>query len=156
MQFHLSGQTITLMHFGPAHATGDTAVYFEGSNAVHLGDVFNNAGYPFIDTDHGGSLDGVIQFCSETLKRIEEDTVVIPGHGPVVDYKAVVAYINMLETVRERIKKLVAAGATLEEVHAAKPTSECDEAKGDNRSFINRAYMSLSHKEVQQALSPKP
>ena len=156
MQFHLNGQTITLMHFGPAHTTGDTAVYFEGTNAVHLGDVFNNSGYPFIDTDNGGSLDGVIHFCSETLKRINKDTVVIPGHGPVVDYKALVAYINMLETVREQIKSLVDAGATLDEVYAAKPTSEYDAANGDNRGFINRAYMSLSHKEVHQAPSPKP
>jgi len=155
MQFHLNGQTIELMHFGPAHTTGDTAVYFEGTNAVHLGDVFNNSGYPFIDTDNGGSLDGVIHFCSETLKRINKDTVVIPGHGPVVDYKALVAYINMLETVRERIKRLVDAGATLDEVYAANPTSEYDAVRGDNRGFINRAYMSLSHKDVHQAPGPK-
>lgn len=155
MRFHLNGQTITLMHFGPAHTTGDTAVYFEGTNAVHFGDVFNNAGYPFIDTDNGGSLDGVIEFCSETLKRINKDTVVIPGHGPVADYNALVEYIEMLETVRERIMNLVDAGATLDEVYAAKPTSEYDAAKGDNRGFINRAYMSLSHQETHQEPSPK-
>jgi len=146
MKFHLNGQTVSLMHFGPAHTTGDTAVLFEGTNAVHLGDVYNNSGYPFIDTDNGGTLDGVIHFCSETLKRINKDTVVIPGHGPVVNYQALVEYINMLETVRERIKKLIDAGATLDEVYAANPTSEYDAAKGDNRGFINRAYMSLTNK----------
>lgn len=155
MQFHLNGQTITLMHFGPAHTTGDTAVYFEGTNAVHFGDVFNNSGYPFIDTDNGGSLDGVIEFCSETLKRINKDTVIIPGHGPVADYKALVEYIDMLETVRERIKNLVDAGATLDEVYAAKPTSEYDAAMGDSLGFINRAYMSLSRQEAHQDPGPK-
>lgn len=155
MNFHLNGQTIALMHFGPAHTTGDTAVYFEGTNAVHLGDVFNNAGYPFIDVDNGGTLDGVIHFCRETLKRINKDTVVIPGHGPVADHAALVEYINMLETVRERIQKLVDAGATLDEVFAAKPTAQYDAKKGDNRGFIDRAYMSLTHKAVKQAPDPK-
>ena len=60
MSFHLNGEQIDLYHFGPAHTTGDTAVVFRGSNAVHLGDVYNNSGYPFIDADNGGSIDGII------------------------------------------------------------------------------------------------
>ena len=148
MEFHLNGQTISLMHFGPAHTTGDTAVYFQGTNAVHLGDVYNNAGYPFIDTDNGGTLDGVIHFCNEILKHIDEDTVVIPGHGPVTDYHALVKYVDMLKAVRERIVKLIKAGATLEQVYAAKPTADYDAVQGDNTGFINRAYMSLTHKAV--------
>jgi cyclase len=148
MEFHLNGQTISLMHFGPAHTTGDTAVYFEGTNAVHLGDVYNNSGYPFIDVDNGGSLDGVINFCSETLKHLNENTVVIPGHGPVADYHALVTYIDMLTTIRDRMVKLIKAGATLEEVYAAKPTAEYDAGQGDSTGFINRAYVSLTRKVV--------
>jgi len=53
MQFHFNGERIDLVHFGPAHTTGDTGVFFRGNNAVHLGDVFNGA-YPFIDADNGG------------------------------------------------------------------------------------------------------
>lgn len=71
MQIHMNGETVDLMHFGPAHTTGDTAVIFRGSNAVHLGDVFNNAGYPFIDADNGGSIDGVIAFCAGVLGEID-------------------------------------------------------------------------------------
>ena len=146
MDFHLNGQTISLMHFGPGHTTGDTAVYFRGTNAVHLGDVYNNSGYPFIDADNGGTLDGVIHFCSEIVKYINEDTVVIPGHGPVADYHALVTYIDMLTTIRDRIVKLIKAGATLEDVYAAKPTAEYDAVQGDNTGFINRAYISLTRK----------
>ncbi|MFB3079283.1 MAG: MBL fold metallo-hydrolase, partial [Lysobacterales bacterium] len=83
MQFHLNGERIDLLHFGPAHTTGDTAVIFRGQNAVHMGDVFNNAGYPFIDADNGGSLDGLIAFCEAVLAEIDEDTTVVPGHGAV-------------------------------------------------------------------------
>jgi len=71
MRFHFNGDTVDLMHFGPAHTTGDTAVIFRNRNAVHLGDVFNNSGYPFIDADNGGSIDGVIRFCASVLEERE-------------------------------------------------------------------------------------
>lgn len=149
MQFHVNGQTIDLWHFGPAHTTGDTAVYFRGSNAVHLGDVFNNSGYPFIDAGNGGSLEGMIKFCEETLARIQEDTIVIPGHGPVTDYQALADYIEMLSTIRDRMLKLIDEGATLEQVYAAGVTLDYDEKMGNNLGFINRAYMSLTHRRTR-------
>ena len=83
MQLHFNGEAIDLMHFGPAHTTGDAAVIFRNHNAVHLGDVFNNAGYPFIDTDNGGDLDGTIAFCEAVLKELQPGATVIPGHGAV-------------------------------------------------------------------------
>ena len=145
MQFHFNDQQIDLLHFGPAHTTGDTAIFFKGDNAVHMGDVFNNSGYPFIDVGNGGGIDGVIEFCSRILSLIEEDTIVIPGHGAVSDYDTLQAYVDMLSVVRQRIAKLVDTGATLEDVYAANVTAEYDESHGDNSGFINRAYTSLSH-----------
>ena len=146
MQIHMNGETVDLMHFGPAHTTGDTAVIFRGSNAVHLGDVFNNAGYPFIDADNGGSIDGVIAFCAGVLGEIDEATVVIPGHGPIATYQDLADYISMLQTIRDRILKLVASGASLNEIQAAGITREFDEKQGDPTMVINRAYVSLTHK----------
>ena len=148
MKFHLNGQTIELVHFGPAHTTGDAAVIFRGSNAVHLGDVFNNAGYPFIDAGNGGELEGIIEFCAKTLQLIDEETVVIPGHGPVADYKALSDYVDMLSVIRDRMIVLVDEGKSLKEVYAAKPTADFDAKMGDNTGFINRAYMSLTHKRT--------
>ena len=144
MQFHFNGERIDLLHFGPAHTTGDTAVIFRGNNAVHLGDVFNNAGYPFIDAGNGGDLDGMIRFCSAVLAEIDADTTVVPGHGPVTDYQDLADYIDMLATVRGRIADLIAGGADLEAVIAARPTAEFDERYGDPALFINRSYASLT------------
>jgi len=144
MQFHFNGEQIDLLHFGPAHTTGDAAVVFRGRNAVHMGDVFNNAGYPFIDADNGGDLDGVILFCEAVLKEIGQDTIVIPGHGPVGTYADMAEYVTMLRTIRERIAALIAGGATLEEVVAARPTAEWDAAKGDPMRLLDRAYASLT------------
>lgn len=148
MSFHLNGQTIDLMHFGPAHTTGDTAVIFRGTNAVHLGDVYNNSGYPFIDAGNGGSIDGIIEFCTQTLNQIDEETTVIPGHGPIAGYQNLADYIAMLTVIRDRIVELIKQGKTLEEVMAAKPTAEYDEKMGDPTLLVNRAYISLTHKFV--------
>ncbi len=143
MQFHFNGEQIDLMHFGPAHTTGDTAVIFRGSNAVHLGDVFNRSGYPFIDADNGGSLRGMIKFCKAVLATINGDTIVIPGHGAVSDAAGLAAYVAMLEDVESKISEMVADGMTLDEVIAAKPTAAYDAKYGFNMMFINRSYASL-------------
>jgi len=143
MQFHFNGDTIDLVHFGPAHTTGDTAVYFRNSNVVHLGDVFN-ASYPFIDAGNGGDIAGMINFCENVLAMINVETTVVPGHGPVLGYTDLAAYILMLETVRQRIDVMIDQGKSLEEVIAAKPTAEFDEKFGQPANFINRAYTSLS------------
>jgi glyoxylase-like metal-dependent hydrolase (beta-lactamase superfamily II) len=144
MRFHFNGEAIDLMHFGPAHTTGDTAVIFRGHHVVHMGDVFNNAGYPFIDADNGGSLNGVIEFCTQVLAEIDSTYMVVPGHGPIADAQALSQYVAMLTTIRDRMSALIASGATLEQVEAARPTSEWDDRKGNPEGFLNRAYSSLS------------
>jgi cyclase len=144
MRFYFNGERIDLLHFGPAHTTGDTAVVFRTHRVVHMGDVYNNAGYPFIDADNGGSLNGVIDFTSKVLAQIDSTYTVVPGHGPIADAQALADYVAMLTTIRDRMSALIASGATLEQVVASRPTSEWDARKGDPANFLNRAYLSLS------------
>ncbi len=143
MQFHLNGNTIDLLHFGPAHTTGDTAVLFLEANIVHMGDVFN-ATYPFIDAGNGGDIEGMIRFCRKVLERLDTESVVIPGHGPVMGYEAFADYIDMLETISSRISAMIDAGMSLEQVMKANPTAGYDEQYGDPATLVNRAYTSLS------------
>jgi glyoxylase-like metal-dependent hydrolase (beta-lactamase superfamily II) len=132
-----------LFHFGPAHTTGDTAVYFRNSNVVHMGDVFN-AGYPFIDAGNGGDLEGMIRFCRKVRAELDDHSIVVPGHGPVMGYAELDHYIEMLETVGERISDMIDDGKSLQDVIAAAPTTEFDEQYGNPALFIDRAYTSLS------------
>jgi len=148
MQIQFNGGQVDLMHFSPAHTTGDSAVYFRKYNAVHLGDVFNNSGYPFIDVDSGGDINGMINFCQKTLDAIGPDAIVIPGHGPITDSEALARYIYMLTTVRDRVAAMIADGKSLEEVVEAKITAEdFDQIYGPESAsagFINRVYTSLT------------
>ena len=148
MQFHINDQKIDLLHVGPAHTTGDAAVIFRGVNAVHLGDVFNNAGYPFIDSDNGGDLAGMIAFCQAVHDAIDDKTKVIPGHGPVTDRAKLARYIEVLTIIQGRVQALIDDGKSLAEIMAAKPTAEFDaEFQTDElmlSSFLSRAYASLT------------
>lgn len=147
MRLHFNGEQIDLIHAGPAHTTGDTAVIFRGQNAVHFGDVFVTTGYPFVDVDSGGDIDGMIAFCRTVLDELPEDAVVIPGHGRITDRAAVEAYVGMLEAVRSRVADLIAEGKTKEQVIAAKVTAEFDETYGPESAslgFVDRVYASLT------------
>jgi glyoxylase-like metal-dependent hydrolase (beta-lactamase superfamily II) len=146
MSFHFNGERIDLVHSGPAHTTGDTAVIFRGHNAVHMGDVFNNTGYPFIDADNGGEIDGMISFCEAVLAELKPGAVVIPGHGEVTNYAAMQRYVEMLKTVRTRVSEMIDKGMSVDEVVAAKPTADLDASFGDvanSLGFVDRVYASL-------------
>ena len=147
MRLHFNGGQVELVHAGPAHTAGDAAVIFRKHNAVHMGDVFNNTGYPFIDADSGGDIDGMIAFCQAVLDEVGPDATIIPGHGAIVGAEVMAAYIEMLQTVRDRVAAMIAEGKTLDEVVAAKPTADLDERYGDvgqSLGFVNRVYTSLS------------
>lgn len=144
MHLYFNGDEMLLLHPGPGHTNGDTAVIFPERNLVHMGDVFITFGYPFVDADHGGSLIGIAEFCERVLDELEPGATVIPGHGQITSYEALTDYAAMLRTIAERITTLVEDGASLEQVIAAAPTSEWDDAVGDPAALLERTYASLT------------
>ena len=144
MTLYFNDEEIEIVHFGPAHTSGDSAVIFHNQNAIHYGDVFVTEGYPFIDVSSGGSIDGVINFLSKSLEKLKPGAIILPGHGEVGNIQDVRDMINMLETVRDRISKMIDEGKSLQEVIDAKPTKDFDEKYPDwLDNFVNRAYTSL-------------
>ena len=132
--FHLNGDEIRVFHVPKAHTDGDAIVHFVKSDVVHMGDVYFNGMYPFIDTSSGGTIQGTIAGCDRALAIANDQTKIIPGHGPLSNKAELKAYRDMLATVAERVGKLVAAGKTVEDVAAAKPTADLDEKWG--KGFI--------------------
>ena len=124
-------ETVELRHFGSGHTDTDLVVYFRKADVLHMGDIWWNGHYPFIDYGAGGSIDGMIRWTNKCLSMISARTVVIPGHGPVGDRSQLVAYRDMLVSVRESVARLKRKGKTLAEVQAARPTAEFDAQYGD-------------------------
>jgi glyoxylase-like metal-dependent hydrolase (beta-lactamase superfamily II) len=138
VRFHVNGETIDVVHpDGSAHTDGDSVVFFEGANVVHAGDVFFNGMYPFIDVSSGGSLSGVVRAADRILERIDDDTKIIPGHGPVSTRAELQAYRDMIDGVAKAVEAMVAAGNTRDEVIAANPTALWDDVYGMAQSFIS-------------------
>ncbi len=134
----------------PAHTDGDTVVHFKKANVVHMGDCFFNGMYPFIDLSSGGSIDGVIAAADKVLGVVDMNTKIIPGHGPVGDKAALQIYRDVLASIRDRVKTMVAAGKTLDEVKAAAPTKDFDAKWGEGfmkpEVFTAIVYQSLKGK----------
>ena len=124
--FHWNDETLEVVHARSAHTDGDAVIYFKSTNVVHVGDLFFNGIYPFIDAESGGSMEGVIAGVEEVLGRIDDNTKVIPGHGPLGDKTDLKAYRDMLATVHESMTKLIKAGKNIDEIIAAKPTADFD------------------------------
>jgi glyoxylase-like metal-dependent hydrolase (beta-lactamase superfamily II) len=123
----LNGASIGLKHYGPAHTDGDISVTFAEANVVHVGDIFWNGIYPFIDYSTGGSIDGTIAACDASLAAVNDDTIIIPGHGKPVSNKAELKeFRDMLVAVRDNVAKLKKAGKTRDETVAAKPSAAYD------------------------------
>lgn len=126
VSFHWNGDTLEVAHAPAAHTDGDAVVYFRHANVVHLGDLYWNGIYPLVDGSSGGSTTGMIEAVAAVLARIDANTRVIPGHGPIGDTAGLQAYHDMLRTVHLRIEALRTQGKTIDEIVAAAPTAEFD------------------------------
>jgi len=68
----------------------------------------------------------MIQATNVSLAIAKPTTRIVPGHGPVASRADLLAYRNMLVDVRDRIRSMKAAGKSLQEVIAARPSASYD------------------------------
>lgn len=140
---HLNGETIRAFHTPHAHTDGDSVIYFDGANVFHMGDTFFHKMYPFIDASSGGTVDGVIEAANAVLALADEDSVIIPGHGPIATRDDLRAYRDMLATVRDSVKAMIGDGMTLEQVQAANPTADFDAVHNEMGMFEPAQWVGL-------------
>jgi cyclase len=131
INFYLNGDSIRATHVPHAHTDGDSFIYFKKANVIHAGDIFFNGFYPFIDVTNGGSLKGMIKAVDRVLMLANDNTKIIPGHGPLGDKAQLARYRQMLGIAYERLSKLKAQGKTAQEAAAAKPLADLDATWGD-------------------------
>jgi cyclase len=126
VKLHLNGEVIDLIPVRAAHTGGDTMIRFQNANVIMIGDFYRNFGYPFIDRANGGTLNGMLEGCDQLMKIAGADTLLIPGHGTWIKRTDLVPYAEMIKSVRDKVKELIAQGKTEKEVIAAKPTAPWD------------------------------
>ena len=137
--FHWNGEEIYIFHPEKAHTDGDAIVHFRNANVVHMGDVLFVGMFPYIDYGAGGDIDGYIDALEQAASMIDEETKVIPGHGPLADKSDILASAAMLKDVRARIQATIDAGLDEDAAVAAAPLADLAEEWGGG--FINAERM---------------
>ena len=130
LTLHLNGTPINLDYYEPAHTDSDICVHFADADVLHVGDTWWNGVYPFIDYSSGGNIDGSIAAAEANVARATDNTIIIPGHGPVGNKAQLIDFRDMLVAIRERVAALKEAGRSLEQTVAAKPTAPFDDKWG--------------------------
>ncbi|HEX8041742.1 MAG TPA: MBL fold metallo-hydrolase [Chryseosolibacter sp.] len=134
LSLHLDGQDIELIHFGPGHTDGDVVVYFKQANVFHMGDLFVTYGYPFIDISSGGSINGMIACVDQALTLMNDESLVIPGHGDLCRKGDVKKFRDRLADIRDRVAAALKQGKKPEDLGGLGITKSYDEEWG--KGFI--------------------
>ena len=153
-ELFFNGEGIEIIHLPAAHTDGDIIVFFRRSDVISAGDVFVTTSYPFIDTASGGTYQGYVAALEKLVDIIipvygqDGGTLVVPGHGRISNLGDVLNFREMVIVVGDRIKSMIDAGMTLEQVKAAKPTFTYDPVYGARAGaaerFIEETYQTLS------------
>jgi glyoxylase-like metal-dependent hydrolase (beta-lactamase superfamily II) len=144
---HLNGEDIRALHFPAGHTDGDSIIFFPKSNVVHMGDDFVTYGFPFIDVDSGGSIDGMIDAVEKVIRELPADVKVIPGHGPVSNLDDVRHYLTMLKETRDLVQNALAQKKTLDQMKQAKILDPWKKYSGEfisEDAFLETLYNSLT------------
>ena len=128
---HINDTTVTIEPYGPSHTDTDVRVAFTDVDVLCVGDTWWNGDYPFIDYSTGGSIDGMIRAAEENVRVVGDDTLIIPGHGPVGGRKELTEFRDLLRSIRDVVAALKKDGKSVDEVVAAKPTAKYDAEWGN-------------------------
>jgi len=163
MDSFFNGEGIVLYHQPAAYSDGDSVVYFRGSDVIAAGNVYLTTTYPLIDVAAGGTINGVIDALNNIMDlsvpefRTEGGTLIIPAYGRISDLADVTYYRDMVTIIRDRVQDLARKGRTLEQVKAAKPTSDYDARFGSaTGAWTTDMFIEAVYKTVPKPAAPVP
>jgi cyclase len=143
----VNNDELSLVHMQAAHTDSDIYVHFKNQNVLHTGDIWFNGFYPVIDEGTGGTVNGMIRAAETCLGIVDDQTKIVPGHGPLGDKAALTKYRDMLATIATRVERLKVTGQSIDQILAAKPTADFDAAWGNGMltpdTFVSLVYRTL-------------
>ncbi len=139
MTFHFNGQPATVFHLPQAHTDGDALIHFTDANVIHMGDTFFNGMFPFIDLDSGGSLEGYIHAQMKVISMSNDQTQIIPGHGPLANKADLQKALDMLIDSKKIILAAIEKGHDIDQILKDNPLQKYHDQW--NWSFITTERM---------------
>ncbi|MFK8049173.1 MAG: MBL fold metallo-hydrolase [Halioglobus sp.] len=117
MALHFNDDDIEILHLPTGHTDGDSVVFFAKANVVHMGDHFFMNSFPFVDLGSGGNVAGFTANISAVLDRVDDTTIIIPGHGGKrATKKDLQRYHEMLVTTVKSVSVRMEKGQTQESI----------------------------------------
>ena len=114
----IEGVNVTLLHWAPAHTSGDLVVYLPNEKIVFTGDIIaTQRPDPLIHLEKNGTAEGWIQ-TTKGMVGLNADTYV-PGHGELQTKADIQKRLKDAEERVAKIKQMVAQGKSLEDVRKA-------------------------------------
>ena len=134
LDFFFNGHKIEVMSVERSHTDGDSIVFVEEANVLHMGDTFFHTWYPFIDVDSGGRISGMINVLAKGLVLADDDTKIIPGHGPLATKADLQVSHDKLVAVQTELQARIDKRMSDAEIIADKPLAGLDLSWG---GFLN-------------------
>ncbi len=116
IDLHWNNEDLELYHFTTGHTDGDIIVRFNKANVFHTGDLFVRYGYPFVDVNRGGSINGFITCLDQMLALMDDKSKIIPGHGEIATKKEVQAFRDRLVDIRDTVAAALKKGVKIEDI----------------------------------------
>jgi glyoxylase-like metal-dependent hydrolase (beta-lactamase superfamily II) len=136
MTLHFNGQVITLEHYPNGHTDGDSVIFFKKINVIHMGDHMFDRMYPFVDLNSGGNVLSYTRNVADILEKIDDETIVIPGHGSLANKQGLIDYHNMLKGTTAEVKTMKRNGLSLDK---AQEKGLSKQWSAWNKGFIKEA-----------------
>lgn len=122
LKLHLNGEEVRVIHMPAAHTDGDSIIHWTRSNVIHMGDLFFfRATYPFVDGGSGGNVRGIVAAADKALAIANDQTKIIPGHGPVATKADLKNYRDMVAAIIAKVEAGIKSGKTLDQIKATRP-----------------------------------
>jgi cyclase len=152
---HLDGEEVRVHHYPHAHTDGDSVVFFTNAKLVHMGDIYVRYGFPFIDTNGGGNVRGMIEACEDVVSHAPEGTRIIPGHGEVATVAELREYAQMLKDTSALVQRALSKGETLEQMQKEQLLGAFSERYAPPKAFVDTAAFTESLYHSLAPLRPR-
>jgi glyoxylase-like metal-dependent hydrolase (beta-lactamase superfamily II) len=155
LTLHVDGEEVRVHHYPNAHTDGDSVVFFSAAKLVHMGDIYVRYGFPFIDTNGGGNVRGMIAACEDVLSHAADGTRIIPGHGEVATLAELREYTQMLKDTSTLVQRALEKGETLAQMQQEQLLGAFSARYAPPKAFVDTAAFTESLYHSLAPLRPR-
>lgn len=104
-EIDLGGRTVTIVP-RQGHTNSDVSIEISDPKIIWTGDLFFNRMFP----NYSDAMPGKLNEYAAELVKLEDDVVIVPGHGPLANTETAEIYVEFLNYVQTECETAIKAG----------------------------------------------